>query len=106
MNSSQGGPGDAVREALAELLSSTDIDIVGEATGRLPSGQEVQLVHGAVRGEPNRAASVVVDSSGAVQPLRRLEALYGRGSLCRRWSASGPRRRQRRRSRSTRRAMT
>lgn len=78
MNSSQGDQGDA-RRALAELLGSTEIDVTGEATGRLPSGEEVRLVHGAVRGEPNRAASVVVDASGAAQPLRRFEALYGRG---------------------------
>ncbi len=79
MNSPQGNQGDAVRRALAELLGSTEIDITGEAASRLPSGEEVRLVHGAVRGEPNRAASVVVDASGAAQPLRRFEALYGRG---------------------------
>lgn len=81
MSSSQGGQGDAVRQALSELLGSTDIDIVSDASGRLPSGQEVRLVHGAVPGEPNRTASVVVDSSGAAQPLRRLEAMYGPGFL-------------------------
>lgn len=79
MNSPQGDQGDAVRRALAELLGSTEIDITGEAASRLPSGEEVRLVHGAVRGGPNRAASVVVDASGAAQPLRRFEALYGRG---------------------------
>ena len=79
MNSPQGDQGDAVRRALAELLGSTEIDITGEAISRLPSGEEARLVHGAVRGEPNRAASVVVDASGAAQPLRRFEALYGRG---------------------------
>jgi hypothetical protein len=81
MSSPQGDRGDAARQALAELLGSTEIDIVGEAAGRLPSGEEVRLVHGAVRGEPNRAASVVVDAGGEAQPLRRLEALYGRGFL-------------------------
>jgi len=80
MSSSQGGQGDAARQALADLLGSTDIDIAGEAA-RLPSGQEVRLVHGAVRGEPNRTASVVVDASGAVRPLRGLEALHGPGFL-------------------------
>ena len=78
MNSPQSDQGDAARRALAELLGSTEIDITGEAAGRLPSGEEVRLVHGAVRGEPNRAASVVLDASGAAQPLRRFEALYGR----------------------------
>jgi len=81
MSSPQGDRGDAARQALAELLGSTEIDIVGEAAGRLPSGEEVRLVHGAVRGEPNRAASVVIDAGGEAQPLRRLEALYGRGFL-------------------------
>ena len=79
MNSPQSDQGDAARRALAELLGSTEIDITGEAASRLPSGEEVRLVHGAVRGEPNRAASVVVDASGSAQPLRRFEALYGRG---------------------------
>ena len=78
MNSPQSDQGDAARRALAELLGSTEIDITGEAASRLPSGEEVRLVHGAVRGEPNQAASVVVDASGAAQPLRRFEALYGR----------------------------
>jgi hypothetical protein len=81
MTSSQGDRGDAARQALAELLGSTEIDIVGETAGRLPSGEEVRQVNAAVRGEPNRAASVVVDASGQAQPLRRLEALYGRGFL-------------------------
>ena len=81
MTSSQGDRGDAARQALAELLGSNEIDIVGETTGRLPSGEEVRQVSAAVRGEPNRAASVVVDASGEAQPLRRLEALYGRGFL-------------------------
>jgi len=81
MTSSQGDRGDAARQALAELLGSTEIDIVTETTGRLPSGEEVRQVNAAVRGEPNRAASVVVDASGDAQPLRRLEALYGRGFL-------------------------
>ena len=81
MSSPQGDPGDAARQALAELLGSTEIDIVGQTAGRLPSGEEVRLVHGIVPGEPNRAASVVVDASGEAQPLRRLEALYGRGFL-------------------------
>jgi len=79
MNSPQSDQGDAARRALAELLGSTEIDITGEAASRLPSGEEVRLVHGAVREEPNRAASVVVDASGSAQPLRRFEALYGRG---------------------------
>jgi len=83
MSSPQGDRGDAAQQALAELLGSTEIDIVGEAAGRLPSGEEVRLVHGIVRGEPNRAASVVVGASGEAQPLRRLEALYGRGFLAR-----------------------
>lgn len=81
MTSSQGDRGDAAQQALAELLGSTEIDIVGETAGRLPSGEEVRQVNAVVRGEPNRAASVVVDASGEVQPLRRLEALYGRGFL-------------------------
>jgi hypothetical protein len=79
MNSPQGDQGDAARRALAELLGSTEIDITGEASSRLPSGEDVRIVHGSVRGAPNRAASVVVDTSGAAQPLRRFEALYGRG---------------------------
>ncbi len=81
MTSSEGDRGDAARQALAELLGSNEIDMVGETTGRLPSGEEVRQVSAAVRGEPNRAASVVVDASGEAQPLRRLEALYGRGFL-------------------------
>ena len=81
MTSSHGDRGDAARQALAELLGSTEIDITGETAGRLPSGEEVRQVSATVRGEPNRAAAVVVDASGEAQPLRRLEALYGRGFL-------------------------
>jgi len=81
MTSSQGDRGDAARQALAGLLGSTEIEIVGETTGRLPSGEEVRQVSAVVPGEPNRAASVVVDASGEAHPLRRLEALYGRGFL-------------------------
>lgn len=81
MTSSQGDRGDAARQALAEVLGSTEINIVGETAGRLPSGEEVRQINAAVRGEPNRAASVVVDASGEAHPLRRLEALYGRGFL-------------------------
>jgi hypothetical protein len=81
MTSSQGDRGDAARQALAELLGSTEVEIVSETAGRLPSGEEVRQVNAVVPGEPNRAASVVVDASGEAQPLRRLEALYGRGFL-------------------------
>src|SRR6266511_6110268 len=45
---------------------------------RLPSGEEVRLADAAVRGQPNRTASLVVDASGAVYPPRRFEALAGR----------------------------
>jgi hypothetical protein len=44
----------------------------------MPSGEEVRLLHAAVRGEPNSTASLAVDSSGVVHPPRRLEALAGR----------------------------
>jgi len=64
---------------LAEVLGTTDIDIVAEVTVRLPSGEEGRLVHAAVRGKHNQTASLVVDASGAVHPPRRFEALAGRG---------------------------
>jgi hypothetical protein len=48
-------------------------------TTRLPSGEEVQLVHAAVQGQHNQTASLVVDASGTVYPPRRFEALAGRG---------------------------
>jgi hypothetical protein len=60
------------------MLGSTEVDIVAEVAARLPSGEEVRLVHAAVRGEPNRTASLVVDASGAAHPRRRFEALAGR----------------------------
>ena len=79
MSSTTSDPGDAARSAFAELLGTTEFDIVAEATARLPSGEEVRLVHAAVRGAPNQTASLVVDASGAVQPPRQFEALAGRG---------------------------
>src|SRR6266568_560115 len=79
MSSTTSEPGDAVRAALAEVLGTTDIEIVAEVTARLPSGEEVRLVHAAVRGKHNQTASLVVDASGAVHPPRRFEALAGRG---------------------------
>lgn len=78
MSSTTSDPGDAARAAFAEILGSTEFDIVAEVAARLPSGEEVRLVHAAVRGEPNRTASLVVDASGAVHPPRRFEALAGR----------------------------
>src|SRR6266536_5810508 len=78
MSSTTGDQGDAVRAALAEMLGTTDIDIVAEVPARLPSGEEVRLVHAAVRGQPNRTASLAVDASGAVHSPRRFEALAGR----------------------------
>src|SRR6266704_2614784 len=78
MSSTTGDQGDAVRAALAEVLGTTDIDIVAEVPARLPSGEEVRLVHAAVRGEPNRTASLVVYAVGAMHPPRRFEALAGR----------------------------
>ena len=78
MSSMTSGQGDAVRAALAEQLGTTEIDIVSEVAARLPSGEEVRLVHAAVRGQPNRTASLAVDASGAVHSPRRFEALAGR----------------------------
>ncbi len=78
MSSTTNDHGDAVRSALAEQLGTTEIDIVSEVAARLPSGEEVRLVHAAVRGQPNRTASVAVDASGAVHSPRRFEALAGR----------------------------
>ncbi len=79
MNSTTSDAGDPVRAAFAEVLGTTDFDIVAEVTARLPSGEEVRLVHAAVRGKHNQTASLVVNASGAVQPLRTFEALAGRG---------------------------
>jgi hypothetical protein len=70
-------PGDAARAALAEILGTTEFQIIAEVPRRMPSGEEVRLLHAAVRGQPNRTASVVVDSTGTVHPQRRLEALAG-----------------------------
>src|SRR6266571_5217622 len=78
MSSMTSDQGDAVRAALAEQLGTTEIDIVSEVAARLPSGEEVWLVHAAVRGEPNRTAALAVDASGAVHSPRRFEALAGR----------------------------
>ncbi|MFD7154620.1 hypothetical protein ACFV9C_08485 [Kribbella sp. NPDC059898] len=84
MSSDEGRPGegmepaDAVRAALAEVLGTGEIDVRAGESGRMPDGGHVRLFHGAVRGEPNRTASVAVDESGGVQPRRRLEALAGR----------------------------
>lgn len=79
MNSTTSDAEDPVRAAFAEVLGTTDFDIVAEVSGRLPSGEEVRLVHAGVRGKHNQTASLVVDASGAVQPLRTFEALAGRG---------------------------
>jgi hypothetical protein len=68
----------AVRAALAEALGSDDLEIVAEVTDRLPDGEAVRLVSAAVTGEPNRAASLAVDSAGAVHSRRELEARAGR----------------------------
>ena len=81
MSTSASDPGDAARSALAELLGSTDIDIAPEVPVRLPSGEEVRVVYAAVRGEPNRTASVAVDAEGAVYPPQHFEALHGRDAL-------------------------
>lgn len=78
MSSTTSEPGDVARAAFAELLGTTEFDIVAEMPARLPSGEEVRLVHAAVRGAPNRTASLVIDASGAVHPPRRFEALAGR----------------------------
>ena len=77
-DNSRPDPVETARAALADALGTTDLDIVAGASGRMPSGEEVRLVHGAVHGQPNRTASVAVDSSGGVHPRRRLEALAGR----------------------------
>jgi len=90
MSTSASDPGDAARAALAEQLGSADIDIVAEVPARLPSGEEVRVVYAAVQGEPNRTASVVVDSQGAVHPPQRFEALYGRDVLAPETPAAEP----------------
>ncbi len=79
MNSTTSDAGDPVRAAFAEVLGTTDFDTVAGVTAHLPSGEEVRLVHAAVRGKHNQTASLVVDASGEVQPLRTFEALAGRG---------------------------
>jgi hypothetical protein len=78
MSSMTNDQGDAVRAALAEQLGTTEIDIISEAAARLPSGEEVWLVHATVRGQPNQTASLAVDASGAVHSPRHFEALAGR----------------------------
>jgi hypothetical protein len=77
-DNSRPDPVETARAALADALGTTDLDLVAGASGRMPSGEEVRLVHGTVHGQPNRTASVAVDSSGGVHPRRRLEALAGR----------------------------
>jgi hypothetical protein len=79
MSSTTNDPGDAARAALAEALGTTEFEVVAERTARLPSGEEVRLIHAAVPGQHNRTASVAVDASGAAHPPRRFEALAGRG---------------------------
>jgi hypothetical protein len=71
-------PDQAMRAAFAEALGSDDVEIVAEVTDRLPDGEEIRLVSAAVRGEPNRAASLAVDSGGSVHARRELEAGAGR----------------------------
>jgi hypothetical protein len=78
MSSMTNDQGDAVRAALAEQLGTTEIDIISEVAARLPSGEEVWLVHATVRGQPNQTASLAVDASGAVHSPRHFEALAGR----------------------------
>jgi hypothetical protein len=63
---------------LSHLLGSTDLEIVAEATDRLPSGEEVRLVSATVTGAPNRTASVATDPSGTVSSRKELEARAGR----------------------------
>jgi hypothetical protein len=69
---------DAARAAFAEKLGTTDFEIAGAEFARLPSGEEVRLIHAIVPGDPNRSASFALDSSDAVQPRRALEAIAGR----------------------------
>src|SRR5262249_57060953 len=63
-------PTGAVRAALAEALGSEELEIVAEATDRLPDGTEVRLVTAAVSGRPNPGAALAVDPARTV-PQRR-----------------------------------
>ncbi|MBI3686457.1 MAG: hypothetical protein HY241_03820 [Actinobacteria bacterium] len=69
---------ESVLGAATDLLGSAELELVAEATDLLPSGEQLRLVSVAVRGEPNRAASVAVDAAGVIRDRRELESRAGR----------------------------
>ncbi len=71
-------PTGAVRAALAEVLRSTDIEIVADVSDRMPTGETVRLVTAAIRGKRNRTAALAVDAAAAVHRRDELEARAGR----------------------------
>jgi hypothetical protein len=72
----------AVLEGTPRVASTTHSSVVD-----LPS-DEVRLLHAAVRGEPNRTASLAVDSAGTVHSRRTLEAIAGRDLFAPRFTAA------------------
>ncbi len=69
---------DATRRLLATRLGSDDLRVVAEQSVTTPEGSIIRRVHAVLVGEPNTAASVVLDSEGAEVDLRTLEARLGR----------------------------
>ena len=69
---------DATRRLLATRLGSDDLRVVAEQSVTTPEGSIVRRVHAVLIGEPNIAASVVLDAAGAEVDLSALEARAGR----------------------------
>ena len=68
----------AVRQALAELLGTSDLNIVTERTARTPSGETVTYLAGTDPSRPNSFAALTIDESGTIRPRAELEELTGR----------------------------
>ena len=70
--------GQAVRQALAELLGTSELDIVAKRTARTPSGETVTYLAAVDPSHPNRVAALTVDESGTIRPRAELEERAGR----------------------------
>ncbi len=69
---------DATRRLLATRLGSDDLRVVAEQSVTTPEGSIIRRVHAVLVGEPNTAASVVLDAAGSEVDLSALEARTGR----------------------------
>lgn len=69
---------DRARQLLSDGLGTADVRIVADATEALPDGRTLRRVAAQSGTEPNRSATVVLDSDGEPLDLAELEASIGR----------------------------